>query len=262
VGSGVARGLNETGEDAGAYVVRRGAAHASRTQRTSQHAHYAWKIHVGIDAPVWVRSPGRASSDEARVVVVPPNVTHATGAVGWSVALFIEPGSRGAPWRESGGAFAIEGASARRLVRIAEDVLRTPAAHVGLVIDEVARATFDPMPRVISDARVRAALAAIEHDTHLSLVDLAASLRVSVDRLTHLVSTQTGMPPRRHALWQRVLRVLDAGAPRTTLASAAVEAGFADHAHMTRTFRRFLGRVPSEFRAPPTVVAPWRSTAE
>jgi methylphosphotriester-DNA--protein-cysteine methyltransferase len=136
---------------------------------------------------------------------------------------------------------------------------RERGASVGDVIDEVARTTFESMPRPTCDARVRSALAAIENDTHVPLAELAASLRLSVDRLTHLVSTQTGMPPRRHALWQRVLRVLDARTPPTSLAAAAIDAGFADHAHMTRTFRRFLGRVPSEFRAPPTVVAPWRS---
>lgn len=258
--------MNDSGEDAAAYVVRAGAAHASRSQRTTVHAHYAWKIHVGIDAPVWVRPGGalpgdveqRGPLDAARVIVVPPNVAHATGGVGWSLAVFIEPGTRRAPWRETGAPFAIEGAAARRLARMCEEVLHTGSANVGAVIDEVARATLDPLPRAPTDARACAALATIARDTDVSLPELAAALRISVDRLTHLVSDQTGMPLRRHVLWQRVLRVLDAGAAPATLAHAAHTAGFADHAHMTRTFRRFLGRAPSEFRAPPTVVERWR----
>jgi AraC-like DNA-binding protein len=255
--------LNETGDGGATYVVHRGAAHASLAQRTTEHAHYAWKIHVGIDAPVWVRSSGSgrggaADAGASRVLVVPPGLTHATGGVGWSVALFVEPGSRATPWRGAGEAFAVEGEAARRLVRLGEEVMRAGAGSVGEALDDVVRTTFGPLPRALPvDARARAALEAMRREPRTPLPALAAHLRISMDRLTHLVSTQTGMPPRRHVIWQRLLRVLDAGAQPASLAVAAHEAGFADHAHMTRTFRRFLGRAPSEFRAPPVVVAPW-----
>jgi len=257
-----ASGLNETGEDGETTVVRAGAAHLSRSQHTTQHAHYAWKIHIGIDAPVWVRRHGRARREETRVLIVPPNVPHATGAVGWSVALFVEPGTRGAPWRETGEAHAAEGARMGHFVRLGEQFARSRPCDLGAIIDDVARKLFDaPTPAARVDARVRAALLSLERNPDLTLPELAASLRISVDRLTHLVSAQTGIPPRRHVLWQRVLRVLDAGSTASNLATAALDAGFADHAHLTRTFRRFLGRAPSEFRAPPRVLARWTGDA-
>ena len=260
--SGVVQRLNESGEQGEAYVVKGGALHKSRSQRTTQHAHYAWKVHVGLDAPVWAQSGERSEANEARVIVVPPNVQHATGAVGWSVALFFEPGSRGMPWRENGPAYAIGGARARRLVGLVNEAMTSSCVDVGCFIDEVARGLSAPKTNTRSlDARVSAALAAIRRDVDVDLRPLASALRLSLDRLTHLVSEQTGMPLRRHALWQRVLRVLDAEAPPASLAAAAVEAGFSDHAHMTRSFRRFLGRAPSEFRAPPRVIEPWSSRA-
>jgi AraC-like DNA-binding protein len=250
--------LNESGEHGEACVVSGGAVHTSRSQRTTQHAHYAWKVHVGLDAPVWLKASDRSSASEARVIVVPPNVQHATGASGWSVALFFEPGSRATPWRETGPAYAIDGVQARRLVDLVNEAMTSSCVDIGGFVNQAARGIFAPTANERSlDARVSAALAAIRRDVDVDLRLLASALRVSLDRLTHLVSEQTGMPLRRHALWQRVLRVLDAGAPPTSLAAAAVEAGFADHAHMSRSFRRFLGRAPSEFRMPPRVIEPW-----
>jgi AraC-like DNA-binding protein len=258
----LANRLNESGEDGETCVVRGGATHTSRSQRTTQHAHYAWKVHVGLDAPVWAKPTESSRASEARVIVVPPNVRHATGALGWSAAVFLEPGSRGTPWRETGRAYAIDGVQARRLVGLVNEAMSSSRVDIGCFVDQVARATFAPAPPTRSlDARVNTALAAISRDVDVDLRLLAAALRVSLDRLTHVVSEQTGMPPRRHALWHRVLRVLDAGARPVTLAAAAVEAGFADHAHMTRSFRRFLGRAPSEFRAPPRVIEPWSCPA-
>ena len=257
-----ANGLNESGEDGEACVVRGGAVHTSRSQRTTQHAHHAWKVHVGLDAPVWVKPSDGSAASEARVIVVPPNVRHATGAIGWSVALFFEPGSRATPWRETGPAYVIDGVQARRLVGLVNEAMTSSRVDIGCFVDQVARGTFAPIsPARSLDARVSAALAAIRRDVDVDLRPVAAALRLSLDRLTHLVSEQTGMPLRRHALWQRVLRVLDTGARPAALAAAAVEAGFSDHAHMTRSFRRFLGRAPSEFRAPPRVIEPWTSPA-
>ncbi len=260
--SPVGNGLNESGEHGEACVVSGGALHTSRSQKTTQHAHYAWKVHVGLDAPVWVKSGDGSAAQEARVIVVPPNVQHATGANGWSVALFFEPGLRAMPWREAGPAYALSGTQARRLVGMVNEAMTSSRVDVCGFVEQVAGGLFAPKTTTGSlDARVSAALAAIRRDVDVDLPLLATALRLSVDRLTHLVSEQTGMPLRRHALWQRVLRVFDAGAPPVSLAAAAVDAGFSDHAHMTRSFRRFLGRAPSEFRAPPRVIQPWSSRA-
>lgn len=254
-------GLNGTGEDDAAAVVERGATHTSRGQFTSRHAHHAWKLHVGVDAPVWVRSRELTvpPSHGARAILVPPNVEHETGAVGWSVALFIEPGSRRTPFRESSGARALDARLTRRALGACDAFMRDDRRAVAALLDEltsqVVLEVAGPCARM--DRRVGAALARVRADVDARPAHVAAELGLSVDRLTHLVGEATGMPLRRHALWQRLLRVLSAPLPPASLAAAAVAAGFADHAHMTRTFRRFLGRAPSDFRGPPRVIAPW-----
>lgn len=258
MGPAPAAGLNVSGEDGDAHVVRQGATHTSRGQRTTRHAHHAWKIHVGLDAPVWLESRGLhvPASDGARVLVVPPNVEHATGAVGLSVAFFIEPGSRATPWREHGGSVVATGAGATRAVELCSAFVREELPPVADLVDEIAcLARNGTRPRL--DRRAGAFLEHLRADLGASLPAIAGALGISVDRLTHLVSGATGIPPRTHVLWQRVLRVLGEPAAPPNLAAAAAAAGFSDHAHMTRSFRRFLGRAPSEFKNPPVVLAPW-----
>jgi AraC-like DNA-binding protein len=256
--------LNDSGKprsphDLGiARVVRGGATHLSCSQRTSAHGHYAWKIHVGLDAPVWLESAGARvdSSAAARVVVVPPGCTHATGAVGLSIAAFAAPGSRNMPWRATGAPFAIGGAHARRIVAMCRQLDPNDRwAHADLVDLVVAEAVNDRPQRL--DARVGATLEALAHDPNIPLATIASAQRVSLDRLGRLTSQGTGMRLRRHVLWSRLLHVLSTPQPAMSLAVAAYDAGFSDHAHMTRTFRAFLGRTPSQLMIPPDVVAAW-----
>jgi AraC-like DNA-binding protein len=251
-------GLYDSGEDAAAIVVERGAVHLSRSQRTTRHAHHAWKVHVGIDAPVWLESSELrvGPRDGARVLVVPPDFEHTTGAVGWSAALFVEPGTRGTPAMGDKRPFVLHGSAARRVVDACRESQASARPETRALVDEVVRHTV-PLTRERLDARVARALERLARVPGTPLTDLARGVGLSVDRLTHLVSLQTGIPPRRHAVWQRLLALLSRGPLPGNLASVAVDAGFTDHAHMTRTFRRFLGRAPSEFKAPPHVIAPW-----
>jgi AraC-like DNA-binding protein len=251
--------LNDSGEDDTACVTTQAATHTSRGQSTTRHAHHAWKIHVGLDAPVWLESRALRvrPEDGARVLVVPPNVAHSTGAVGWSVALFVQPGTRGTPFRESGGAMALGGAQARDIVSLCATFGREREPEIAALVDETAARALPKAGAMRVDRRVEGALELLRHDLDVELSTVARALGVSLDRLTHLVSAATGMPLRGHVLWERLLRVLSTPIAPTSLAAAATGAGFADHAHMTRTYRRFLGRAPSEFHGPPRVLRPW-----
>ncbi len=85
----------------------------------------------------------------------------------------------------------------------------------------------------------------------LRVDDLAARLMVSRRSLERLARTHVGMTPagmiRRRRLQEAAERVrTDAGAD---LASIAADLGYADHAHLTREFRRVLGFTPSGYRS-------------
>lgn len=243
------------GEDGTARLIPRAALHLSRGQSTSRHSHPAWKVHVGLDAPVWLESSGASfpSSAGARVVVVPPNVPHATGAVGWSLAVFVAPGSRGTPWKWQGAPWVASGAEAGRAIELCRGGLCEPSDCDAFVAD-LARAAL-PQVSTSIDGRVREALDQLRTNPDFGLPALAAHCELSLDRLSRLAIQQTGLPLRRHVLWSRLLRAFTYATQ--PVASMAFSAGFSDHAHLTRTYRAHLGRVPSQFDRPPEVIAPW-----
>ena len=65
-------------------------------------------------------------------------------------------------------------------------------------------------------------------------------------RLMHVFRESTGVPLRPYILWLRLQRASGELVRGASATEAAHTAGFADAAHMTRTFRRMLGTTPSE----------------
>jgi len=87
-----------------------------------------------------------------------------------------------------------------------------------------------------------------------SLARLAAIARLSPSRFAHVFSESLGIPLRPYLRWLRLQRATGALAGGRTITQAAYIAGFADAAHLTRTFRRMLGTTPRDLirRAPDT----------
>lgn len=83
-------------------------------------------------------------------------------------------------------------------------------------------------------------------DEPVRLGRLAGELGLSTGHLSHLMADHIGMPFRRYVLWLRLLAATKAMGQGSTLTEAAHAAGFADSAHLNRTFRRMFGIAPSE----------------
>lgn len=93
--------------------------------------------------------------------------------------------------------------------------------------------------RAADDARE-----ALAHDPSLALVDLARLVAVSPHHLSRVFRQEVGVPV---ATYRRRLR-LRAALERigeSKLARVAADAGFADHAHLSREVRALLGTTPS-----------------
>jgi AraC-like DNA-binding protein len=254
-----APGLNDPVASGAATVVRGGALHYSCRQSTSRHAHYAWKVHVGIDAPVWLDCAGGAVpvGAGARVVVVPPGVAHSTGAAGWSCAVFVQPGTRGTGWSATSDAVALGGEAARRLVDMCRELDPSARRDASPFIDELAREARPVLAGSGAiDRRVHAVLLRLRDEPDTTLAELAQEVQLSPGRLSRLATQATGMRLRQHVLWTRLLGMLCARRSHATITAAAIAAGFADHAHLTRTCREFLGRTPSELGRP-DAIEPW-----
>ena len=83
----------------------------------------------------------------------------------------------------------------------------------------------------------------------------ARQLAVSERTLQRLVYVATARPP---AYWKCLARVRRAAAGldrAPSLAAWAADHGFADQAHMTREFQRWLGRTPSALLASADLLA-------
>jgi len=79
----------------------------------------------------------------------------------------------------------------------------------------------------------------------LPLASLAAAVGLSADRLSHLFAETVGTPLRSYIVWHRYLLALQKLSGPGNLARLASDCGFADAAHMTRTFLFFFGISPS-----------------
>jgi AraC family transcriptional regulator len=104
-----------------------------------------------------------------------------------------------------------------------------------------------------SSAAVRRATAMIEDciDQPLTISALAAEARLHPTHFARSFRATTGYTVGHYIRRRRVARAqaLFMNAPWLGLARVAAETGFADHAHLTRTFRQVVGVAPSVYRA-------------
>jgi len=97
------------------------------------------------------------------------------------------------------------------------------------------------------DARILATIQRIKTHTreNLSVACLAKQVGLSASRLVSLFKSEVGIPIRRYRLWYRLFLSTQRMTTGTSVTDAALEAGFADSAHFSRTYRAILGFQPS-----------------
>lgn len=223
-------------------------------EQTGSHVHHAVQITLALSAGgVRFREPGK---DWARfdAALIPAHQPHRFDAPGETVVhVFVEPESREGrvlQLRHRGaGVQHVEEDAARASAAGFRDLFgrRAPDAALiaagraltrGLAGNAEPERPLDPrIARVVDDARRRL-------DTEVRLADVAASVHLSPERFRHLFLEQTGMRFRPYVLWLRLERALEAYAAGESLTAAAQAGGFADSAHLSRTFRRMFGVAP------------------
>jgi len=217
------------------------------------HEHHAVQITIGLSGQVRFRAPEGEWVDYDGVAIL-ADVPHAfDGQENEVTMLFVEPESREGRWLRDSLRSPISALAPARLEPHLPK-LRTfrqtrPGAEearniiLGLVRDLCA----GPPPLKKMDERIVRALGFIRGrgDPRLSLEEVAKEVFLSPSRFAHLFSEEVGLPFRRYLLWRKLTRAMQAFGRGVTLSAAAHEAGFADSAHLTRTWIQMFGITPT-----------------
>jgi AraC-like DNA-binding protein len=75
----------------------------------------------------------------------------------------------------------------------------------------------------------------------VTMAEIAQAVHLSPERFRHLFLKETGIRFRPYVLWLRIEVALAAYAAGNSLTEAAYAGGFADSAHLSRTFKRMVG---------------------
>jgi AraC family transcriptional regulator len=218
--------------------------------RSDWHDHHALQIALALDGTCMFRSQADGTWSEFQGAIVHSHKKHQFEAEGATMAqLFIEPETvEGQLLRER---FVDDISALPEVQRLAMTQLLGEALHTDAKADEMiaaARAATLLLaglatPIANGDGRVDKAIAHIRsHITaSITLGDAAAAAALSPGRLRHLFVAQTGTSFRAYVLWTRLNVAIQFAMAGQSWTEAAHASGFADSAHLTRTFRRMFG---------------------
>ncbi|MCK7595110.1 helix-turn-helix transcriptional regulator [Pseudomarimonas salicorniae] len=223
------------------------------------HAHRAAQL-VWTDAqPLSVNRDGAPES--LGFCALAPLQTHRIRGTGQPVAhLFVDCGQPAwERWVAAGGHPRAPDPSLSARLQAARDMPPRPSALSALARDWRKASLVGLEDTLPSDPRILEAAARIDADPAgraWNHRQLAAAAGLSPSRFLALFREQLGMPVRNYVLWRRLLLAVSGLRAGQNVTMAALDAGFADAAHFSRSFRQVIGAAPSELRD-----AQW-STAE
>jgi AraC-like DNA-binding protein len=222
---------------------------------SARHRHYPIEFYVGLEAPF--EMDFGEGWQEYRAVIVDSNQNHRFMADrGWQALVMMDPGSRsgeclrreilrGNRFRElDAGSLSplisafLEFKNAPRswddARHLCDDLLRSfsnDAAHV----EPYSRRVIEIIHflRDLPEKRIKAE-------------EVAHRFSLSESRMAHLFKNETGTSLRRYLVWLRLMEAIKLIAQGMSFTDAAYEAGFADSAHLSRTYKELCGLNPSD----------------
>ncbi|MEU7529980.1 AraC family transcriptional regulator [Saccharothrix sp. NPDC042600] len=197
------------------YAVYRGP-----TTDSTYHRHAAFQIAIGAQVSM-VDAGGTVHRGPA--LLVPPMVEHRILATTDLLTFYVEPHC------------------------VFADRLRSRSGAGITVVPELRGLREGDIPVRASerlDPRLVAALDVVKQ-RGVGMSEVAAAVGLSPQRLRALARAQVGMPLPRWRVWVGLRRAAEALRGGRSPAEAAVVAGFADQAHLTRRMREMLGLTPA-----------------
>ncbi len=225
----------------------------STTAVNDVHAHHALQVAIALEGQLRFMSPVDGVWLDCAGAVIASNHPHAfDGRNAPSLAhLFVEPQSLAGRvlterFAAAHGICLLDGSILATVARCLSATYRASREPADLIAaaEEVIRTLTDgveaPGP---ADRRILLALDYLRDNLGgpISLPNVAAVVHLSPSRFRHLFVHEMGLAFRHYVLWLRLQRAVEAFAAGESLTTAAYRAGFADSAHLSRTFRRMYG---------------------
>jgi len=217
---------------------------------SAQHRHHAAQFAFGLNGPVIFDNP-QTGVQRADMLLITPNTLHAHPAFGALGFLYIEPES--VEWARIARRTTGEIVSLPFNQRMRSVAHRAAGGDVVAAFSLVETLIGGSLARELpDDSLVSHTIANIHRSLNepIKVGALANAVHRSPSRLAHRFRQGTGVSIRRYVLWCRLRLALDAALRGSSLTEAAHSAGFADSAHLSRTFRSMFGVPPSFFFKP------------
>ncbi|MBX3620869.1 MAG: AraC family transcriptional regulator [Rhizobacter sp.] len=222
--------------------------------RTEWHEHHALQIALALDGACLFRSEGDGGWTEFAGALVGSHRRHQFEVDGAPTLahVFVEPESaegRALLARLGDAALtALPDHEQRLMAEALRQVLHAPP-HTTIAAARAAVALLAGVPLAAEpvDPRVLKAIAhaRAQLQAGVTLASAAEAAALSPGRLRHLFVRETGTGFRVYLLWLRINAAIESAAAGRSWTDAAHEAGFADSAHLTRTFKRMFGLNPA-----------------
>lgn len=203
------------------------------------HAHYAHQLVIALEGEVGVAFP--TGPLRSAGMAVPAGLPHCVCAEE-ALLIYLDPLSA-----EGAALFSPKPTAALPLEPALCSQLLA-AAGKGQPLRPVLRRAFSLPSPSAPDSRMAAvaeALRARVADGGIGRLQLAELANLSPSRFSHWFVEQTGLPLRSYRKWLRLEMALHRLAHGGNLTVAAHAAGFADSAHLSRTFRDMFGMNPA-----------------
>lgn len=229
------------------------ALYVGKSERATRHAHHAIQICISLERRFRIRSGSGGPWQYHTGAIVSPDAPHElAGDAGGIALLYVEPegedGRRLKVLTRGTAIVALEAATVRSLRALLLPLAATNAAPSRDLFQRLLACLGAAVGSDgVLDPRIARALSLLRANTADAppSVWMATTVGLSTGRFRHLFLANIGISYRRYQLWLRLQAAVDEALRGASLTTAAHAAGFADSAHLTRTFRRMFGITPS-----------------
>lgn len=225
-------------------------AHGARVEI---HRHHCFQIVVGINATFDCTLGGDFYRDKTGFIIN-QNIPHSCSAPNASVFVYFVDAESYYGWQLKQMLAGAKFIDAKNLFTNEQRELYFVEGNQFLPKDELKRMASEIFDIVLSappeshtdflDERIVKAVEFIDARLaeNLTLEDLADLICLSPERTRHLFAQTTGVPFSQFVLWKRLKNVITLVVrDGFSLTAAAAQSGFADQAHLCRTFKRMFG---------------------